>query len=684
VRVRLVVAPDAVAGLSLYLAAPAGAALPPNHQDPCSNQGRNTCGTLGVGLYKDTGRGTRWFGDYRGAVPGAAHLFCIDASFWYASPSYGYETRSAVGLRNRDGAVVSLDNQERMAYAIWAFGRTRNTDRQAAVMLYTHALMGDVPTAELNPWRVNADVAAHYQQIARDSERLHGPYRIEADFPRTMTVARAATVRLRVIAASGAPVPDVELALGGDGASGFPSHVRTGSSGVAQVRFVPARAVGVQLQVHAARLASTRPRIYAATSGAAAVNGQRLAAPSAQRLRRTFTVRKVRVSPRVVTQASAHEATAGATINDKVVVKGLGGLRVRVHAHLWGPFATESAIRCTGRPYWSGSFVADGDGTYETAGVRVRQVGYYTYSETIKGRSGDVAYASRCAEAAETTVVRTQPNLTSVGEDVARPGSNYFDHFRVQGLDRTSTSVKIELFGPFSSSRKLGCRGAPRWTAAIAITGNGEYRAPAVKLRRPGVYLFRHTLAASPLMAAFATPCNETAFTTIAAPRILTGRGDRARAVVVRRTIASRPVRLRLARLGIDAPISPVGVDLRRGVLAIPGSIRRLGWWSDSSTPLAGSGATLIAGHVDGASGVGAFFSLRLARAGDTIELTTVNEAVHSYTVTSIRTYSKNRLPLDVYSRAGAPRLVLVTCGGRFDLARGHYPDNIVVTARPA
>src|SRR5689334_4310735 len=111
----------ALVGASLYLTVPAGAALPPNHRDPCSHQGRDTCGTLGVGFYKDAGYGPRWFGDYRGAVPGVAHLFCLDARFWYASPSYSYETRSAVGLRNRDGAVVPLDNQERLAYAIWTF-----------------------------------------------------------------------------------------------------------------------------------------------------------------------------------------------------------------------------------------------------------------------------------------------------------------------------------------------------------------------------------------------------------------------------------------------------------------------------------------------------------------------------------------------------------------------------------
>jgi hypothetical protein len=44
----------------------------------------------------------------------------------------------------------------------------------------------------------------------------------------------------------------------------------------------------------------------------------------------------------------------------------------------------------------------------------------------------------------------------------------------------------------------------------------------------------------------------------------------------------------------------------------------------------------------------------------------------------------KEKLPTDIYSRRGRPRLVLVTCGGPFDEATRHYRDNVVVTAVPA
>jgi hypothetical protein len=38
---------------------------------------------------------------------------------------------------------------------------------------------------------------------------------------------------------------------------------------------------------------------------------------------------------------------------------------------------------------------------------------------------------------------------------------------------------------------------------------------------------------------------------------------------------------------------------------------------------------------------------------------------------------------LTVFGRGGPTRLVLVTCGGRFDSTTKHFLDNIVVTAVP-
>ena len=50
---------------------------------------------------------------------------------------------------------------------------------------------------------------------------------------------------------------------------------------------------------------------------------------------------------------------------------------------------------------------------------------------------------------------------------------------------------------------------------------------------------------------------------------------------------------------------------------------------------------------------------------------------IFTVTLGNIQKYS------DIYSLRGQPRLVLVTCGGPFDEASGHYRDNVVLTALP-
>ncbi len=73
-----------VLALAVLMLAPLSrAADPPNPNDPCSPGGRNMCGTLGVGFYEHVPLRLRWFGDFRGAVPGRAYTFCIDLGYWY-------------------------------------------------------------------------------------------------------------------------------------------------------------------------------------------------------------------------------------------------------------------------------------------------------------------------------------------------------------------------------------------------------------------------------------------------------------------------------------------------------------------------------------------------------------------------------------------------------------------------
>ena len=63
--------------------------------------------------------------------------------------------------------------------------------------------------------------------------------------------------------------------------------------------------------------------------------------------------------------------------------------------------------------------------------------------------------------------------------------------------------------------------------------------------------------------------------------------------------------------------------------------------------------------------------------------LTAGGRAWH-YVVRAVRAYAKAALPSTaVFGQRVTPRLVIITCGGPFDAATGHYLDNIVAWAAP-
>jgi sortase (surface protein transpeptidase) len=149
------------------------------------------------------------------------------------------------------------------------------------------------------------------------------------------------------------------------------------------------------------------------------------------------------------------------------------------------------------------------------------------------------------------------------------------------------------------------------------------------------------------------------------------------------RPTPAAPTELAIPAIHVRATVVPIGATA--GILDVPADPAHLGWWSASAPVGAASGSVVVDGHVDSAAtGPGALFHLTDLRAGDRLVLTTTTRDQHSYLVTGRRVYPKtNGLPADLFTTNGAPRLVLITCGGPFDRTAGSYLDNIIVFAAP-
>jgi sortase (surface protein transpeptidase) len=152
------------------------------------------------------------------------------------------------------------------------------------------------------------------------------------------------------------------------------------------------------------------------------------------------------------------------------------------------------------------------------------------------------------------------------------------------------------------------------------------------------------------------------------------------------RNATRRPESLRIAALGVTAPVRPVGVV--GGLVEVPADPGVVGWYRHGAEP-GGPGSAVLVGHVDLDGRRGVFFRLRELEPGAVVRVGFGRGGARLFRVVARRAYPKGRLPERlVFAESGRPYLTLVTCGGDFDAARGEYEENVVVVAalvaRPA
>jgi hypothetical protein len=146
---------------------------------------------------------------------------------------------------------------------------------------------------------------------------------------------------------------------------------------------------------------------------------------------------------------------------------------------------------------------------------------------------------------------------------------------------------------------------------------------------------------------------------------------------------ATRPVRVAVERLGIDAPVIDLGLE-PDGSLEVPGTGSDVGWLTTGAVP-GRVGPAVLAGHVDSGDGAGVFARLHETVPGDRVLVALDDGSTMIFSVTAVERVAKDAFPTDaVYGPAPTPQLRLITCGGEFDRSVDSYRDNVVVAAVPA
>jgi hypothetical protein len=146
----------------------------------------------------------------------------------------------------------------------------------------------------------------------------------------------------------------------------------------------------------------------------------------------------------------------------------------------------------------------------------------------------------------------------------------------------------------------------------------------------------------------------------------------------------SAPVALYIPHIGVRAKIISLGLT-SGGAVRVPPLARPFitSWYDRGPTPGA-PGAAVIFGHVDSAAvGPAVFYRLGNLRPGDLVYVTLQDRRTALFRVYSAALYQKAEFPDQaIYGYTSWPSLRLVTCGGQFDRATGHYLSNTVVFAQ--
>ena len=145
----------------------------------------------------------------------------------------------------------------------------------------------------------------------------------------------------------------------------------------------------------------------------------------------------------------------------------------------------------------------------------------------------------------------------------------------------------------------------------------------------------------------------------------------------------SLPVSVNIPAIGVDSTLLHLGLN-SDGTIQVPSletSSGKAAWYKYSATP-GQIGSSVIEGHVDSYQGAAVFFRLGALRPGDTVNVTLADGMTAIFRVTGVREYAKSRFPVKaIYGATDYAALRLITCGGAFDYATGHYLSSTVVFA---
>jgi len=147
----------------------------------------------------------------------------------------------------------------------------------------------------------------------------------------------------------------------------------------------------------------------------------------------------------------------------------------------------------------------------------------------------------------------------------------------------------------------------------------------------------------------------------------------------LQQNILGLPVRLKIPKMNVDAPIGDVGLT-PQGAMGVPVGPTSTVWFDLGPRP-GEDGSAVIAGHEGWKDGIWAVFDdLYRLQKGDKVYVIDEQGETTTFVVSGSRLYDQNGDASDVcYSNDGQAHLNLITCEGTWNAAQKSYSNRLVV-----
>lgn len=169
-----------------------------------------------------------------------------------------------------------------------------------------------------------------------------------------------------------------------------------------------------------------------------------------------------------------------------------------------------------------------------------------------------------------------------------------------------------------------------------------------------------------------------------AAPHVAHARPHKSKVVTAGKVQYGIPVRLKIAKISVDAALDHVGLT-PQGALGVPKGPANAGWYELGPRP-GETGSAVIDGHFGYENHIPAVFdNLHTLQKGDSLSVEDDKGALITFVVRELRTYGEHDDATEVFRSAdGKAHLNLITCQGVWNEAQKSYANRLVVFADKA